>query len=44
VTDRAAQVCPTGAILRKRHGFAVPIGERLYDHADHRRGEQVRSP
>lgn len=34
VTDRAAEVCPTGAIIRKRHGFTVPIGRRLYDHHD----------
>jgi [NiFe] hydrogenase diaphorase moiety small subunit len=34
VTDRAAEVCPTGAIIRKRHGFTVPIGHRLYDHRD----------
>jgi [NiFe] hydrogenase diaphorase moiety small subunit len=34
VTDRAAEVCPTGAIIRKRHGFIVPIGRRLYDHHD----------
>ncbi|PKO67476.1 MAG: NADP oxidoreductase [Betaproteobacteria bacterium HGW-Betaproteobacteria-14] len=34
VTDRAVEVCPTGAILRKRHGFTVPIGRRLYDHHD----------
>jgi [NiFe] hydrogenase diaphorase moiety small subunit len=32
VTDRAAQVCPTGAILIKRQGFSVPIGRRIYDH------------
>lgn len=31
VTDRAAQVCPVGAILPKRKGFSVPIGEREYD-------------
>jgi [NiFe] hydrogenase diaphorase moiety small subunit len=31
-TDRAAQVCPVGAIIIKRHGFAVPIGQRMYDH------------
>ena len=30
-SDRAAQICPVGAILIKRHGFEVPIGERLYD-------------
>ena len=29
--DKAAQVCPVGVILRKRRGFAVPIGERTYD-------------
>jgi [NiFe] hydrogenase diaphorase moiety small subunit len=34
VTDRAAEVCPTGALIRKRHGFTVPIGKRLYDHHD----------
>jgi [NiFe] hydrogenase diaphorase moiety small subunit len=31
-TDEAMQVCPVGAILRKRRGFAVPIGQRTYDH------------
>lgn len=30
-TDKAAQVCPVGVILPKRHGFAVPIGSRKYD-------------
>ena len=30
-TDKAANVCPVGAILHKRIGFAVPIGERRYD-------------
>ena len=34
VRDRAAEVCPTGAIIRKRHGFTIPIGKRLYDHHD----------
>ena len=33
VTDRAAEVCPVGVILKKRQGFAVPIGERTYDKA-----------
>ncbi|MDR2852925.1 MAG: (2Fe-2S)-binding protein [Burkholderiaceae bacterium] len=33
LTDKAAQVCPVGAILRKREGFAVPIGQRRYDKA-----------
>ena len=32
VTDKAAHVCPTGAILIKRTGYTIPIGERLYDH------------
>ena len=32
VTDKAIDVCPVGAILRKRVGFAVPIGQRQYDH------------
>jgi len=31
VTDRAAHVCPVGAILIKRDGFAKPIGARDYD-------------
>ncbi|HBA85980.1 MAG TPA: NADP oxidoreductase [Verrucomicrobia bacterium] len=30
-TDRAAQVCPVGAILKKRVGFKIPIGKRIYD-------------
>lgn len=29
--DRAARVCPVGAILLKRRGFAVPIGQRPAD-------------
>ncbi len=33
VTDRAATICPVGVILKKRVGFAVPIGERTYDKA-----------
>ena len=28
----AVHVCPTGAILIKRTGYQVPIGERIYDH------------
>jgi len=31
VTDKAAHVCPVGAIIVKRVGFAVAIGERRYD-------------
>ncbi len=30
--DRATGICPVGVILPKRRGFAVPIGERRYDH------------
>jgi [NiFe] hydrogenase diaphorase moiety small subunit len=30
-TDRAASICPVGVILKKRVGFAVPIGQRTYD-------------
>jgi [NiFe] hydrogenase diaphorase moiety small subunit len=30
-SDRAASVCPVGVIIKKRVGFAVPIGERKYD-------------
>ena len=31
VTDKALDVCPVGALLRKRVGYAVPVGKRLYD-------------
>lgn len=31
VTDRAAEVCPVGAFMKKRVGFAVPVGQRLFD-------------
>jgi [NiFe] hydrogenase diaphorase moiety small subunit len=31
-TDEAVNSCPVGAILKKRVGFAIPIGDRLYDH------------
>ncbi len=38
ITDKAAHVCPVGAILIKRVGFAEPIGERdLRPRADQRR-------
>lgn len=32
ITDKAVEVCPVGAILKKRVGFEVPVGKRLYDH------------
>jgi [NiFe] hydrogenase diaphorase moiety small subunit len=31
LTDRAAHICPVGAILPKEVGYAVPIGKRIYD-------------
>lgn len=30
-TDRAMQACPTGSLLVKRIGFAVPVGRRRFD-------------
>ena len=32
VTDQAINVCPVGAILKKRTGYVVPIGQRKYDY------------
>ena len=31
LTDKALEVCPVGVILKKRVGFAQPIGQRRYD-------------
>ena len=31
VDDCAASICPVGAILPKRRGFAIPIGQRRFD-------------
>jgi len=31
VSDKAADVCPVGSIVKKRVGYAVPVGERKYD-------------
>ncbi len=31
-SDRAAHVCPTGAIMIKRQGYKIPIGQRTFDH------------
>lgn len=33
-TDRAMSICPVGALMPKRQGFVIPIGQRPYDHAD----------
>jgi [NiFe] hydrogenase diaphorase moiety small subunit len=30
-TDKATEVCPVGVILRKRVGFATPVGRRRFD-------------
>ena len=32
VTDEAVEACPVGAILKKRTGYRVPVGERIFDH------------
>jgi [NiFe] hydrogenase diaphorase moiety small subunit len=29
--DKAAHVCPVGVFLKKRRGFAIPIGQRTFD-------------
>ena len=39
--DKALQVCPVGVILRKRRGFAVPIGERSFDKAPVSQAEEA---
>ena len=31
ITDKALDICPVGAIIKKRTGYAVPIGQRMYD-------------
>lgn len=31
VLDKAMSACPVGAIIKKRTGYAVPIGQRIYD-------------
>ena len=32
VTDRAAEICPTGSLMIKRKGYLAPVGQRTYDH------------
>ena len=34
MTDRAVHICPVGALMPKRQGFVIPIGQRPYDAAD----------
>jgi len=31
-TDKAIDICPVGALFRKRVGYATPVGQRKYDH------------
>ena len=31
LVDEAVDVCPVGALMKKRVGYAVPVGQRLYD-------------
>jgi [NiFe] hydrogenase diaphorase moiety small subunit len=31
VTDMASEICPVGSLMKKRVGYAVPIGQRTYD-------------
>jgi [NiFe] hydrogenase diaphorase moiety small subunit len=31
MTDKAAEVCPVGAIVKKRQGYRVPVGKRKFD-------------
>jgi [NiFe] hydrogenase diaphorase moiety small subunit len=45
VTDAVVAACPVGALMKKRVGYAVPVGARPYDHqpigadVETRRGE-----
>jgi [NiFe] hydrogenase diaphorase moiety small subunit len=32
VTDKAIEICPVGALVRKGTAYAIPIGQRQYDH------------
>lgn len=32
LADKAMDVCPVGALLTKRVGYATPVGQRKYDH------------
>ena len=40
--DKAVEACPVGCIVKKRVGFAVPVGQRRYDH--HPIGSDIESP
>ena len=43
IDDKAADVCPVGAIIKKREGFSKPIGKRDFDNR-HGNGDRVRAP
>jgi len=32
VADKAVEICPVGALMRKRVGYVTPVGKRKYDH------------
>jgi len=34
ITDKAAHVCPVGAIIVKRTAYQSPIGQRIFDRED----------
>ncbi len=42
--DRAASVCPVGALIRKREGFSKPIGSRDFDHERDEGSRRVKRP
>ncbi len=42
ITDRAVAACPTGTLMAKRVGFAVPVGRRRFDHLAI--GAEIESP
>lgn len=41
LSDRASHICPVGALLPKRVGFAVPIGQRPFDASSDRSGDTL---
>ncbi|MDJ0938400.1 MAG: 2Fe-2S iron-sulfur cluster-binding protein [Woeseiaceae bacterium] len=43
IDDKAAEVCPVGALIKKREGFKQPIGEREFDRLQGS-GAQIRAP
>ena len=43
VNDKAASVCPVGAIIKKREGFKTPIGAREFD-SERAHNSRVRAP